>query len=309
MQEYALRQQAFLERKFLPGLLTGRLVDIKFPGHALTCLLDEPEQKNRWRCFVVSPECDWAGRYDVLLEPEDEPFHPICGMVQAWHQVLLEPDSQARILGELSAQRMAAIRAVRDEYHHSLSATGPAALSVPRPGMIALRALGTHTVLTGSALAANDPRRHYQALYRDHVRSLMQAQKVVLASPAPTVKTLSSFGWIKKVHDWFSADWLIRPAFALLCLSFAVQLLMPENTPPDSDIRFRGAAHGNTLTVYWRQEASSRAITQVLHETGASIVHGPNARRGYILQSADAARLSAKLQASGLVEKIEAVPD
>lgn len=307
LQEYALRQQRFEAQRFAPGLLAGRLVSVEFPGYSLVCLLDAPEEKNRWRCFVVSPECDWAGRYDVLLEPEDGPLHPICGMVQTWHSVILDVDPQARILGELSAQRMAAIRAVHDEYNHAPPTPGDS--EAPQPGMIALRALGSHTVLTGSVLAADDLRLRYQALYRDHVQGLIQAQEVTRAAQNPAVKTPFLSNWIQKGRSWFSADWLIRPAFAVLCLFFVGQMLMPANTAPENDIRFRGGAQGKTLTVYWRQEASSQAITQILREAKASIVYGPDPQKGYVLQSTDTADLSAKLQASGLVEKIECAVD
>ena len=350
LQEYALRQQAwqqaFLARQFPLGLQAGRLVSVdssEFPGHSLICLLDAPEKEpeknshgdsrpnNRWRCFVVSPECDWAGHYDVLLEPEDEPFHPVCGMVQTWHPVVLELNPQAVVLGELSPQRMAAIRAVHDEYQRALATVGDDATA--QPGMIALRALGPHTVLTGSALSADDPRRHYQTLYREHVQTLTRTQEgmqeasrtslspatsVASAAASSTSSTSSTAttslaaslsGWIKKGYDWFSADWLIRPAFAVLCLFFVGQMLAPENAVPDEDIRWRGAAQsatlGNTLTVYWRQDASSQAITQVLHAAGASIVRGPDSRNSYVLQAADVADLSARLKASGLTEKIE----
>lgn len=346
LQEYAHRQQAFREHEFAPGLWAGRLVRVQFTDYALTCLLDAPEKNGgeddasvAWRCFVVTPECDWAGRYDVLLEPEDAPFHPICGMVQAWHMIVAPLDPRASILGELSPQRMAAIRAVREEYIHAQSAADANTIadgdvSTSRPGLIALRSVGPHTVLTGSALADDDPRLHYQALYREHARELLarlaraqeaqtQAQAQVAqalaasaqpsspsrARPAqPFSSTLSA--WFKKGRDWFSADWLVRPAFAVLCLLFAGQMLLPEHAALlDDDIRFRGAAPGETLTVHWRRDASSQAITQALSETGATIIHGPDIHQDYILHAADLAALAARLQASGLTEKIETTSD
>lgn len=309
LQVFARRQQAFLERNFQPGLIAGRLVNIEFQGFLLNCLLDVPLEQNRWWCFVVSPECDWAGRYDVLLEPRDEPFDPVCGMVQTWHRITLRVDQNSRILGELSVERMNAIRAVHDEFARANAVSDAHAPS--QPGKIALRSVAQHAVLTGTPLSENDPRLLYQGLYRDHVQDLILAQQAAtpLQTPAGQISPSPPSNWLKKIVDWFSVDWLIRPAFSLLSLLVVAQMLLPINAPVDSDIRFRGAPNAHSLTVYWRHGTSSEAITQVLREFNALIVSGPDPQGAYIVQAPEPTVLQTELRTLGLADRIVSATD
>ena len=127
-------------------------------------LLDQCVGSDQWVGWMTAPECDWAGAFDVLLEPEDEPFDPMCGVVQTWNSVTVRamPLESVRLLGRLSPHRLAAVRAVQSEYRAAHDVAVP-----PELGRIALRVVsGAFTVLTGAPLAAQDPRRDYQAIYR-----------------------------------------------------------------------------------------------------------------------------------------------
>ena len=140
----------------LIGVPDGRLL------HGL--LLDRCLEADRWVGWMAAPECDWAGAFDVLLEPEDEPFDPMCGVIQTWNAVTLRatPLGPVRMLGRLSPHRLAAVRAVQGEYRASHDVMVP-----PELGRIALRVVnGAFSVLTGAPLLPQDPRRDYQAIYR-----------------------------------------------------------------------------------------------------------------------------------------------
>ena len=141
---------------FVMGLPVGRTL------HGV--LLDRCVGVGKWVGWMTAPECDWACAFDVLLEPEDEPFDPMCGVVQTWNSVTVRamPLESVRLLGRLSPRRLAAVRAVHSEYRAARDVAVP-----PELGRIALRVVsGEFTVLTGAPLAAQDPRRDYQAIYR-----------------------------------------------------------------------------------------------------------------------------------------------
>ncbi len=117
---------------------------------------------------MTAPEADWAGYYDVLLEPEDEPWDPLCGVVQAWNRVTVQHDAKRPVLGVLSGPRLEAVRCVYKAF--GLDQTPRVA---PRPGHVALRPAGdTQWVLTGTPLSPDDVRLAYQALYREVARHI-----------------------------------------------------------------------------------------------------------------------------------------
>jgi hypothetical protein len=157
------RREALAARKFSSDWAPGRLVLVKILASTRPVLLDQSLGSDLWRCFMVAPECDWAGYEDILLEPDDEPFDPVCGMVQAWNVITIHRSSRASemVLGELSPMRMSVMRAAAAE----VGAFG--ATDDSSPGVIALRALnGGQTVLTGTPLEVQDVRRDYRMIYR-----------------------------------------------------------------------------------------------------------------------------------------------
>jgi hypothetical protein len=167
LQDLARRRAAVTERKFSRDWAPGRLVPIKVLASVRAVLLDQHIGPDQWRAFMVAPECDWASDSDVLLEPFDEPFDPICGMVQTWNSVLVRRAQLASedVLGELSVSRMTAIREVQKEASLQSNAAYDSA-----PGYIALRSLSSGaTILTGSPLGdveVSEPRVAYKAMYK-----------------------------------------------------------------------------------------------------------------------------------------------
>ncbi|MFD2376563.1 hypothetical protein ACFSTJ_02710 [Ottowia pentelensis] len=114
-------------------------------GVLMGVLLDEPAdsvetgQGRLWRGWLTCAETDWASAYDVVLEPQDEPFDPAVGVVQTWNSVWIR-EAPASRLAHLAAARVAAIRAVQDEFTKRVSGFDTAADA--QPGWIGLRTVG-----------------------------------------------------------------------------------------------------------------------------------------------------------------------
>jgi hypothetical protein len=150
----------------------GTKVDLNFSQQPLILLDLQDPQTKVWHGFMVASEVQYAGFWDALLEPEDEPFDPACGMVQIWNPIKISlPDNQpVKSLGQLSSRRMQAIRALSAEY-----LLGEPEMPTTKIGYIAAR-LTFHgfTIVTGTPLKNDDPRRVYQQLYH-HVGDLVNA--------------------------------------------------------------------------------------------------------------------------------------
>ncbi len=137
--ELARRREAVAQRAFPARWAPGRLVGVVHEGRLLGVLLDRCIQGDLWQGWMAAGEADWASAFDVLLEPDDEPFEPMFGVIQAWNVLrwhLLRSFARA-CSARASATRLAAIRAVHDEWaaHASLAIA-------PEPGRIALRGVG-----------------------------------------------------------------------------------------------------------------------------------------------------------------------
>ena len=162
LTELARRRAAVAARQFPATLAAGRLVRITRAGSSYGMLLDHQTGPHAWTGWMAAAEADWAGPFDVLLEPVDDPFEPMFGLIQTWNelQVDLQHYPPVDVVGEISAVRLAAIRAVAQE----ADAATPPALP-PEPGRIALRTVaGTFLVLTGTPMAAGDECLEYQRL-------------------------------------------------------------------------------------------------------------------------------------------------
>jgi hypothetical protein len=164
LNDWNRRREAARQALYPTDLAPGHLVAVAHAGTVFGVLLDRPLGDQRWRVWMAAPECDWAGPYDVLLEPQDEPFDPLCGCIQTWNELTLQfalADSLV-LLGLLSPSRLEAVRAVYREFLSQQRIDIP-----PEPGSVALRTSGqAHSVLTGTPLCEDDPRLAYQALYR-----------------------------------------------------------------------------------------------------------------------------------------------
>jgi hypothetical protein len=79
LTELARRREAVAQRAFTARWAPGRLVSVLHEGRLLGVLLDRCIQGDLWQGWMAAGEADWAGAFDVLLEPDDEPFEPAFG--------------------------------------------------------------------------------------------------------------------------------------------------------------------------------------------------------------------------------------
>ncbi len=115
-----------------------------------------------WEGLLVAPETDYATCWDLLLEPEDEPFDPAAGMVQVWNPVQVQVPEDAVVLAELKPDRMETVQLLASEFAQGL----PPEKTRSQPGWIGVRQVDGYSVLTGTPLGGeSDPRRDYQRLY------------------------------------------------------------------------------------------------------------------------------------------------
>lgn len=346
LAELARRRQVLAARNFNARWAPGRIVSVVHEGHLLGVLLDKKlpggsgngtssgtgSSTERWQGFMAASEADWASAYDVLLEPSDEPFEPLFGLVQAWNQVSLAPLPQqvARVQGEISATRLAAIRAVHDEYVNST----PLAIA-PEPGRIALRSVGGghFSVLSGTPLAREDDERaQYQQLYRNAAARLSAAtssststiNSTASKAPATPPGALAQArpaaaggaergGLLGRLRRWFGADAWVRPALAMLALVVVVQNLAlfggTDGVRDDDEVRFRAvpvepAGASADLGVVWKPGVSVQDSIGLLRSIDADVVAGPDDRNTWYLRVPDVKESTAALSASPLVASV-----
>ncbi|WP_431125305.1 hypothetical protein [Variovorax paradoxus] len=314
LSELARRREAVAQRAFTARWAPGRLVSVVVEGRLLGVLLDRCIHGQLWQGWMAAGEADWAGAYDVLLEPDDEPFEPAFGLIQAWNVLTLEPSPQlcARVLGEVSATRLAAIRAVHDEW----AAQVPLAIA-PEPGRIALRTVGgVFSVLCGTPLGEEDPRAEYQAIYRDAASQLSTALQpgsssasVAPTAPRATPQPRPEGGWWGSIRRWFGAEGWVRPAFAVLALVVVVQNVgLPGGRPAeDEEVRFRTvpaapAAAPANLVVRWKDGVRIDEAGRLLQSISAEVVGGPGTNGVWRLRVSDPVQAQAVLAASPLVQ-------
>lgn len=327
LTELARRREAVAQRAFPARWAPGRLVSVVHEGRLLGVLLDRCIHGELWQGWMAAGEPDWASAFDVLLEPGDEPFEPMFGVIQAWNVLTLEPSPQlcARVLGEVSATRLAAIRAVHDEWAaHATPAIAP------EPGHIALRSVGgVFSVLSGTPLGPQDPRTDYQALYRDAGLQLgralvapqgdagdagdaVDAADAADASPSPRARPQAGpeGGWWGSIRRWFGAEGWARPAFAVLALCVVIQnvgLLGGHDAAEDDDVRFRAvptapAPTRADLVVRWKAGVRMDEADRLLQSISADVVGGPGGNGAWRLRVPEPVDALAVLAASPLVE-------
>lgn len=323
LAELAQRRQALAARNFNARWEPGRLVSVLHEGRLLGVLLDKKlPGSERWQGFMAASEADWASAHDVLLEPGDEPFEPLFGLIQAWNPVTLAPSPQqvARVQGEISATRLAAIRAVHDEF---VSATRLA--TPPEPGRIALRSVGggSFSVLSGTPLGPQDERAQYQQLYRDAAQRLSAAAMPGNAAASPPPGALAQArpavpaggngeGLVGRLRRWFGADAWVRPALALLALVVVVQnasLLGGGSANEDDEVRFRAvpvepAGASADLGVIWKPGVTVDDSMKLLRSIDADVVAGPDAKGTWYLRVPDMNESTTVLGKSPLVASV-----
>jgi len=321
LAELARRRQVLAARNFNARWEPGRIVSLLHEGRLLGVLLDKKlPGGNRWQGFMAASEADWAGAHDVLLEPADEPFEPLFGLIQAWNTVSLAPMAQqvARVQGEVSATRLAAIRAVRDE-----QVNGVALPIEPEPGHIALRSVsgGDFSVLSGTPLSHDDVRMQYQQLYRDAAARLSAsvpatppAALAQQAPPAPPVSAgTSDGGMLGRLRRWFGADAWARPALAMLALVVVVQNVAlwsgRDAAQSEDDVHFRSvpvepAGASADLGVIWKRGVTVQQSIELLRSIDADVVAGPDEKGTWYLRVPDVSESTSALSASPLVASV-----
>lgn len=314
LAELARRREAVAQRAFPARWAPGRLVSVLHEGRLLGVLLDRCIHGDLWQGWMAAGEADWASAFDVLLEPGDEPFEPMFGVIQAWNVLTLEPSPRlcARVLGEVSATRLAAIRAVHDEW--AAQAASPIA---PEPGRIALRSVGggAFTVLSGTPLGPQDPRADYQSLYRNAglqlARALVQPEEAEASRARPQARPeRPEGGWWGSIRRWFGAEGWVRPAFAVLALCVVIQnvgLLGGRDAAEEDDVRFRAvptapAPARADLLVRWKEGVRMDEADRLLQSISADVVGGPGGNGAWRLRVPEPVDALAVLAASPLVE-------
>lgn len=200
------RRAAAHGAKFSPIPRTGQIVAVEQVigpegdlgtdlARPIAALLDrESRTPNVWRGWMVSPEIDYATCWDVLLEPEDEPFDPLAAMVQVWNPVhVYIPSVAGRVLGELKPARMQAVRAMAEDLLFGAEPDPAKA----QPGSLVTRVLaGELAVLSGTPLRGpDDPRWRYQQIYHAAGEALREpARQAVRAAQS-------------SVPDWVGDLW------------------------------------------------------------------------------------------------------
>ena len=310
MTELAKRRAAVAIKAFSSEWASGRLVQMTVNGAVLGVLLDRLVQGRQWSGWFAASESNWASEFDVLLEPKDEPFEPMFGVIQAWNPVTVDcsDDLQARTVCEISTMRLAAIRAVALECASGLKVATPV-----EPGRIALRtAAGGFSVLTGTPLGPKDVRYNYQNAYRTATARLIAQQLTQRVSQVQKKVATPQNIWIR-TSQWFAADLVIRPAFALMAMFMVAQNTGLLSSLVPGGIHFRsipGATATATATatanlrVQWKAGVRMDDVQQLLKATSTEVVGGPDVRGLYRLKSSNVMAARTALSQSALVEQV-----
>lgn len=263
----------------------GRPADLLIAA-PLTVLLDGTASNGRlWHGWMMAQEVQYAGFWDMLLEPEDEPFDPFCGMVQLWNPITLylPANFQANVVGRLNPSRLSAVRALAQEF-----VQGDPVLPQSRPGFIAARATESGLgVVTGSPLGKDDdPRRAYQQCYH-HVAELLNAPALAWLHATATA------GILDKLRDGVAAAW--RELTGIL----------PQAVPPvahamhgEMDMTQIGLALRDDLFLFLSQSEAGIDLSLTYRgdaRVAATIIDGGEETRSAILD-----RNNAILEYSGL---------
>lgn len=264
----------------------------------LCVLLNNLQGEHNWQGWLVASETDYATDRDVLLEPQDEPFDPLAGMVQTWNPLTVDIRLGSRVLAQLAAHRLAGIREVAAGQCES----GGGA----RPGFVApLKTNSGATVLAGTRIShPEDPRHRYQSLYRTAAQSLAQQQTTAKIIPLQS-----------RQRVWRNVGWSIAASILLVQAAVIANLMRSQ---PDTSVEeqinqaseYRAVpqapASYSYLEVYFKPDAREVEIRKLLTRLNASIADGPGEFGQYRVKVKAGAVQDAisKIQASGLVDSV-----
>lgn len=266
----------------------------------LCVLLDTPKDEHLWQGWLVSSETDYATDMDVLLEPKDEPFDPLAGMVETWNPVCVDIRKGTLVLAQLAPDRLVAIREVAAEQFED---GGDA-----RPGFVA--PLKTHSgaiVLAGTPLGhEDDPRHRYQELYRDAAQTITVQQPTAKVIPLP----------LRQQRVWRNVGWSLAASVLLAQTAIIANLMrsqpdksMEEQINKASEFRAvpQPPVSYSYLEVYFKPDAREAEIRKLLTQLNASIVDGPGEFGQYRVKIKTGSEQDAikAMHASGLVDGVE----
>lgn len=258
------RRVAVRNATFAPIPQAGQIVRIDaLPGRSqelprpLTVLLAEPAATpNRWSGWLVVAETDYAGPWDLLLGPEDEPCDPLARVVQVWNPVHLDPTLASRVLAQLSPARLAAVQALAAAY---ASGVQPTADSATRS--VWARQIGEHRLLTGTPLSsANDPRHRYQQLYT-------RVAQTVFSLPAPSAQRPANV--LTQLADWLR-DWAAGCSVTLTALT---PLAQPMGDDEPAEVHERHYQLANLARLRLRLDEAQALVHVRLERVAEQTLH------------------------------------
>lgn len=263
----------------------------------LCVLLNSPQDEHSWQGWLVASETDYATDSDVLLEPQDEPFDPLAGMVQTWNPVTVDIRLGSRVLAQLAEHRLAAIREVAAGQCES----GGGA----RPGFVApLKTNSGATVLAGTRIHhPADTRHRYQTLYRTATQTLMPQPVSAKVIQLPSSR-------------WRNIGWSIAASILLVQAAVIANLMRSQpGTSIEEQINnaseYRAVPQApfsySYLEVYFKPDAREVEIRKLLTRLNASIADGPGAFGQYRIKvkAGTEQEVISKIRASGLVDSVE----
>lgn len=267
----------------------------------LCVLLDREGKPGIWHGWIAAAETDYATNRDVLLEPQDEPFDPVAGMVQTWNPVEVDAGKAARVLAQLGGARMDAIREVaRGECEGGGDA---------KPGFVApLAARSSSKVLAGTRISdSGDIRDSYQSLYRAAAYRLQQVhQTTAKVVPFPAKQ------------PWRNAGWAIA-ASIVLAQSIVIANLWHGGQDSSVNARMEQVSEYRStpvpqaayiyVEVYFKPDAKEIDIRKLLTRLNATIVDGPGQFGQWRLKMKAAGVEAKTLKESGLVDSVKVEDD
>jgi hypothetical protein len=265
----------------------------------LCVLLDRPQDEHRWLGWLAAPEADYATNQDVLLEPQDEPFDPLAGMVQTWNPVKVDMRKGSAVLAQLATHRLDAIR----EMAAGKCEEGGGA----RPGFVApLRTYSGATVLAGTRIThPDDPRRRYQALYRVASQALEQHSSATVIHLPDRQRLWRNVGW-----SLAASLMLAQTAIIASLMRGQPDKSIEEQVNGTSEYRSvpQPAANYAYLEVVFKPDAREVDIRKLLTRLNATIVDGPGEFGQYRAQVKAGAEQEAAsiIQGSGLADSVRA---
>lgn len=294
-----------------PTPVEGQVVLIQ----RLAVLLDASDPDGQaWSGWLVSPDTDYAAWWDLLLDHRDEPFDPSADMVQAWNRVRVRVPPGCRVLAQLSAERLAMVRALAREF---VVGRGDEACA-PRPGFIAPRALVTGTmVLTGTPLGdARDPRRIYQSLYAEaanRIRADWGESNVLVLPPRKVEADREEEAWAaaaltaKPTRPLREVRWGKAAAWAALLIALALLFMYlaresgTDGSTSDAPADAVRESAERILSVRFADAAQGKRILDSFAERRLRVLEGPNTAGEYLvgLPARDSEQLAGLLRARG----------